>query len=267
LPDVVFVSGPPKSGVGSKGVGRGSPGKSRPDVKQTPTDRQPNRGRKPGDPFVCVGCRDTFPAEDEYFLGKIPQGRCCPCGREIARIRTARNRAKNRDVDYVLPEIKDQSFPVVDGKRECSECGVIKEVSAFYREKTVSSGRQNVCIVCRRFSRVQKWADLSFEEKQKIQAHQWTQWIWRFYNLTVTEYEIMLVEQDGKCAICKKESDRRLCVDHDHACCSGKYSCGRCIRQLLCNLCNFTIGGIEQVGSVDPFGAYLARHPKTLVSV
>jgi hypothetical protein len=31
-------------------------------------------------------------------------------------------------------------------------------------------------------------------------------------------------------------------VDHDHICCPGNYSCGECLRGLLCNDCNMGIG-------------------------
>lgn len=49
----------------------------------------------------------------------------------------------------------------------------------------------------------------------------------------------MLQEQGGVCAICKQPPRRnKLHVDHDHSCCPGKRSCGRCIRGLLCASCN-----------------------------
>jgi hypothetical protein len=31
-------------------------------------------------------------------------------------------------------------------------------------------------------------------------------------------------------------------VDHDHACCPGTRSCGKCIRGMLCNRCNTGLG-------------------------
>jgi hypothetical protein len=31
---------------------------------------------------------------------------------------------------------------------------------------------------------------------------------------------------------------RPFCVDHDHTCCPGEYTCGKCVRGLLCDDCN-----------------------------
>jgi hypothetical protein len=53
------------------------------------------------------------------------------------------------------------------------------------------------------------------------------------YGLTVADYERMLEEQRGVCAICGNEMDPP-CVDHDHA--TGK------VRGLLCKSCNWILG-------------------------
>lgn len=68
--------------------------------------------------------------------------------------------------------------------------------------------------------------------------------------MTEKEYNQKLIEQDYKCAICRKEETaaykgtvRRLSVDHDHLCCyKKKDTCGKCTRGLLCNRCNATLG-------------------------
>lgn len=56
------------------------------------------------------------------------------------------------------------------------------------------------------------------------------------YNLSLEDYDRMLDDQDGRCAICLKppEPDRHLCVDHDHE--TGEN------RGLLCDICNRGVG-------------------------
>ena len=54
----------------------------------------------------------------------------------------------------------------------------------------------------------------------------------------------MLKAQNGKCAICKQNKPE--VVDHDHKCCSGRKTCGKCVRSLLCKRCNTFVGYIEQ---------------------
>ncbi len=65
----------------------------------------------------------------------------------------------------------------------------------------------------------------------------------KYFNLSLEQYNVMLENQDGKCAICNKEENilhhstkipGSLCVDHDHK--DGK------TRGLLCSMCNFGIG-------------------------
>ena len=58
------------------------------------------------------------------------------------------------------------------------------------------------------------------------------------YGLTLEDYDAMLLEQNGGCAICSKEETISgkgvLSVDHDHK--SGK------VRGLLCDTCNRGLG-------------------------
>jgi hypothetical protein len=67
------------------------------------------------------------------------------------------------------------------------------------------------------------------------------------YGITAEQYDAMLAAQGGGCAICGEQctSGRRLAVDHDHACCPGDKTCGKCVRGLLCGPCNQGIGKLR----------------------
>jgi len=75
-----------------------------------------------------------------------------------------------------------------------------------------------------------------------------------FFGLTVTTITVMFEAQHGNCKICnepmllfpeRKDTAKAACVDHDHKCCSGKRTCGKCIRGLICQDCNRGLGAFH----------------------
>lgn len=71
-----------------------------------------------------------------------------------------------------------------------------------------------------------------------------------------------------RCQLCSQRfylgssgSGQSYVIDHDHACCKGDYSCGRCVRGLVCNQCNLSLGHIEKMFArtgIDQLMAYLS---------
>jgi hypothetical protein len=80
--------------------------------------------------------------------------------------------------------------------------------------------------------------------KNKASDARWEAHILATYKLTREMYEALYEAQGGRCATCQRATGktRRLSVDHDHKCCSGRTSCGRCVRGLLCRPCNTLLG-------------------------
>jgi hypothetical protein len=70
-------------------------------------------------------------------------------------------------------------------------------------------------------------------EKNKLRA--WAAHLKRKFNISVSEWDEMYAEQNGRCKICHQPQDtQRLAVDHDHE--TGE------VRGLLCRTCNTAIG-------------------------
>lgn len=65
------------------------------------------------------------------------------------------------------------------------------------------------------------------------------------YGLTEEQFDQMWQDQDGQCACCHREINpwgRSTHIDHDHACCAGPRSCGKCVRGIVCGSCNVGLG-------------------------
>lgn len=95
------------------------------------------------------------------------------------------------------------------------------------------------------------------EAKMKRRAHA--------YGLSVDELQKLIDLHDGLCAICNKpcDSGRTLSIDHDHSCCPGMKSCGKCVRGLLCIKCNRGLGYfVDSIEQLEAAVEYLKRYVK-----
>ena len=72
--------------------------------------------------------------------------------------------------------------------------------------------------------------------RDEINARRKGEHLKRKYGISRTDYDALFERQGGVCAICRKPSKERLCVDHCHV--TGM------IRGLLCRKCNFGLGSL-----------------------
>ncbi len=99
--------------------------------------------------------------------------------------------------------------------KTCTKCGETKEQDQFRKHR-------NACKKCCRV------AGKKYQTPE--QKFKWA--IKTKYDLSLEQYEQMLIDQNNQCYICNAEE--KLVIDHCHE--SGK------VRGLLCNHCNLVLG-------------------------
>ena len=118
----------------------------------------------------------------------------------------------------------------------CGKCGQELPLTSFHKAKKEKDGLQCWCISCRKSWKREERLEYHRERYySKKDAH--LDWSYkRRYGIDLAQYETLLEEQNGLCAICSTNcsSGRRLCVDHNHK--TGK------VRGLLCGNCNKGLG-------------------------
>lgn len=121
-------------------------------------------------------------------------------------------------------------------RKVCNDCKQDLPSSSFYQSKKRSDGLYSYCKECS-----------SIRTKAST------------FGLSVNATKIMLYS-DSKCEICSNTDN--LVIDHDHSCCPGKGSCGKCVRGILCINCNLAEGHIKNLDNAMKLVEYLLRNKK-----
>lgn len=133
----------------------------------------------------------------------------------------------------------------------CSRCGIEQPLNNFAKNKARRDGVSTYCSPCQleyqrlRYAEplVYKRRQMSreiYKERRKGSSRKW--YLKSKYGLTEEQYALMFDKYNGSCWICGIKPKYSLHVDHDHNCCSGEKSCGKCVRGLLCYSCNIILG-------------------------
>ena len=176
--------------------------------------------------------------------------------------------------------------PVLE--KQCFNCKEVKHASMFSRGRTVS-GLSSVCKACDRLKGIKRRE--YNKEQLKVEKAEWYQEnkeritselrqaskddplkhrryeLRRRFNMTMAEFDDLLLKQGGVCAACGETEPggpyNKWQIDHDHACCDGRKTCGRCIRGLLCSVCNLTLGNAkDSVDRLQGLVWYLTKYKK-----
>jgi hypothetical protein len=165
----------------------------------------------------CTKCKNFKIFSDFHKFAKSPDGYkhfCKQCVREID--------LKRNENKLVMPKKKQGDLI------HCRRCEEYLDVNRF--PKLRKNGKYityTYCIECD--SLVGHLSNL------------------KKYGLTRDDYVNLEKLQNGVCKTCgePEKYKKRLSVDHDHLCCPGEGSCGKCIRGLLCSNCNTVLGQVK----------------------
>lgn len=151
----------------------------------------------------------------------------------------------------------------LEGLYLCGKCSEVKPLLEFGSNKRGRHGIQTWCKVCLNASNMasskKKIEEIGHEAWRAKKNHEQEKWrkntrhkrldhfkrqeresnYRQNYGITIADFDRLLAEQDGRCAICcTPKPQRKWHVDHCHE--TGE------VRGILCNLCNVAIGAFKE---------------------
>jgi hypothetical protein len=146
------------------------------------------------------------------------------------------------------------------GFRECKSCNSTKSLAEFYRRKRYEkypdslAGYATKCKPCSNKER----REYRLQNLEKCNKADTNSRLKRTYGIDLTQYNLMFVQQSGKCLGCNRhqtEFKKGLVVDHCHA--TGN------VRGLLCTPCNLVLGYVnDNINVLENLKNYLTKYPE-----
>lgn len=132
--------------------------------------------------------------------------------------------------------------------KTCPACGETKPRSEYY-----SAGRNSLQTECKPCKQAYQRRTQTADTRRLAK-----------YGLCPAQFQALLRAQFRACQICKTPfgmlTPHALHVDHDHTCCPGPQTCGKCVRGLLCCECNRGLGKFQDdVRALESAARYLRR--------
>ena len=168
----------------------------------------------------CPDCRRELPVSDFTKDTRRNDGLsfyCRPC-RQARDEASRRKRLGPRRIN-----IRPKGLEVPDGHKWCPDCGGVKSLAEFPRNRRSRNGYMTYCKPCHN-ARTRASSDAHGGARN---YH-----LRRRYGITAEHFDRMFAEQKGVCAICREAAAEH--VDHDHA--------TKRVRGLLCFNCNGALG-------------------------
>ena len=177
---------------------------------------------------ICRDCGQVLPLDDFSPSKKNRDGRASYC-RSCFRVRGRRYREARAEA---AGKPMRERLDLPDGHARCPSCERVKPLPDFGRRTGARSGRVSYCKPCY----VKKIED----SRQRLHGSTRNYHLKHRYGITVEDYERMLAEQGGVCALCRERPAEH--VDHDHL--TGR------VRGLLCFCCNQGLGNFRDRADV-----------------
>lgn len=140
--------------------------------------------------------------------------------------------------------------------KTCATCGVEKSLDDFHKKGKYYYSKCKDC--WRAYTKAHYQNNTQYyKDKAKVNRKP----IWEQHGMSMAAYQVLWNNCGGKCQICGADA---TVIDHDHSCCSGPKSCGKCVRGLLCGNCNSVIGfAKDSSDTLIKAAAYVAMVPLT----
>lgn len=154
----------------------------------------------------CPRCKLSKSLDSFYMKRGKPGGSCKECiSNKVPSSR--RHRGNNSSL------IRNSK-----GQKQCYQCEDWLEESEFGKVTNTKDKLRGICFTCR---------------------------VCVKSGITKNMLKQLLIKQDCRCAVCGdllRLLPKTWAVDHDHSCCTKEPFCGKCIRGVLCQMCNMAEG-------------------------